>query len=186
MYANIIKLIWVETPSNRGSPFSVFCQTDQIICRFECQFELFSDQIIHFQSEFGNMYDFLLAFAYNVNTTHFQSSSNKVLQLKKLCDVLCGIIKECQESNFYNYLIFEKLQFAQRTHSNDIMENEHRCFYTYLQSQGCSMLKLGKLMNQNSAWALHTHSSKESGVSVTNPSHSYRYHYQSSGNLYGT
>jgi hypothetical protein len=38
MYANIIKLIWVETQSNRGSPFSVFCQTDYIICRFEWKF----------------------------------------------------------------------------------------------------------------------------------------------------
>ena len=29
----------------------------------------------------------------------------------------------------------------------------------------------------HTAWALYTHSSKESGGSVTNPSHSYRYHY---------
>lgn len=148
MYANIIKLIWVETPSNRGSPFSVFCQTDQIICRFECQFELFSDQIRHFESQFGNMDDLLLAFAYNVKTTHFQPSSNKVLQPRKRWDVLCRIIRECQESNFYNYLTFEKIQFAQRTHSNGIMENEHRRFCTYLQSQGCSMLKLRKMVNQ--------------------------------------
>ena len=95
------------------------------------------------------MDDLLLAFAYNVKTTHFQPSSNKVLQPKKRWDVLCRIIRECQESNFYNYLTLEKIQFAKRTHSNGIMENEHRRFYTYLQSQGCSMLKLRKMVNQN-------------------------------------
>jgi hypothetical protein len=66
-----------------------------IICRFEWQFELFSDQIRHFESQFGNMDDLLLAFAYNVKTTHFQPSSNKVLQPKKRWDVLCRIIREC-------------------------------------------------------------------------------------------
>jgi hypothetical protein len=29
----------------------------------------------------------------------------------------------------------------------------------------------------HSTWAFYTHSSKESDVSVTNPSHYYRYHY---------
>ena len=125
-----------------------FCQTDQIICRFEWQFELFSDQIRHFESQFGNMDDILLAFTYNVKTTYFQPSSNKILKPKKRWDVLCRIIRECQESNFYNYLTLEKIQFAKRTHSNGIMENEHRRFYTYLQSQGCSMLKLRKMVNQ--------------------------------------
>ena len=85
-------------------------------------------------SQFGNMDDLLLAFAYNVKTTHFQPSSNKVLQPGKRWDVLCRINRECWESNFYNYLTFEKIQFAQRTHSNGIMENEHRRLCTYLQS----------------------------------------------------
>jgi len=41
------------------------------------------------------MYNLLLAFTYNVKTTHFQPSSNKVLQPNKRCDVLCRIIREC-------------------------------------------------------------------------------------------
>ena len=94
MCANSIKLIWVETPSTEVPLFSVICQTDQIICRFKCQFELFSDQLNHFESQFGNMYDLLLAFAYNVKTIHFQPSSNKVFQPKKnRCDDLCLVIR---------------------------------------------------------------------------------------------
>ena len=129
------------------------------------------------------MDDLLLAFAYNVKTTHFQPSSNKVLQPKKRWDVLCRIIRECQESNFYNYLTLEKIQFAKRIHSNGIMENEHRRFYTYLQSQGCSMLKLRKMVNQKlllhgtQSGQLYSHIPPRNLVSVTNPSHSYRYHF---------
>ena len=80
---------------NEGSHFSVFYQTDYIICRFEWKFYFFTDQIIHFESQFENMDDLLLAFAYNVKTTHFQPSSNKVLQPRKRWDVLCRIIREC-------------------------------------------------------------------------------------------
>ena len=57
--------------------------------------DFFSDQIRHFESQFGNMDDLLLTFAYNVKTTHFQPSSNKVLQPRKRWDVLCRIIREC-------------------------------------------------------------------------------------------
>ena len=52
-----------------------------------------SDQIRHFESQFGNMDDLLLAFAHNVNTTHLQSSSNKVLQPKN-GGMFCVVLSE--------------------------------------------------------------------------------------------
>ena len=95
MYANIIKLIWVETPSNRSSLFQCSARLTRLSAVSNENSDFFSDQIRHFESQFGNMDDLLLTFAYNVKTTHFQPSSNKVLQPKKRWDVLCRIIREC-------------------------------------------------------------------------------------------